>query len=349
VVEKPFGHDLASALALNADIRKSLREEQVFRIDHFLGKDTVQSILAFRFANGLFEPLWNRDRIDHVQITAAETLGVEKRGDFYEHAGALRDMVPNHLLSLLSLVAMEPPVGMSPEQMRGRKADVLASVRPADPAKAVRGQYGAGTLKGEAVVAYRSEPEVAADSPVETYAALELEIDNWRWAGVPFFLRTGKRLARRVTEIAIQFKQAPYGVFRATPVTALKPNWLVLRIAPDEGINLQFEVKRRGPAVQLAAVKMQFAYDDWFPSEPNVGYETLLYDVMIGDPTLFVRADMAEEGWRIVQPVLDAWSAQSPDFPNYEAGGEGPATAETLIAVQGERLWRSLQPAEPGH
>jgi glucose-6-phosphate 1-dehydrogenase len=347
VIEKPFGHDLASARALNADIGKALGEEQIFRIDHFLGKDTVQNILAFRFANGLFEPLWNRDRIDSVQITAAETVGVEKRGDFYEHTGALRDMIPNHLLSLLSLIAMEPPTSMDGDAVRQRKADVLAAIPPASPAKAARGQYGAGVKAGKPVVGYREEEGVARDSTVETYAALQLEVDNWRWAGVPFYLRTGKHLAQRVTEIAIRFKQAPHGVFRDTPVEALKPNWLVLRIAPDEGVSLQFEVKRRGPAMALAAVRMAFQYDDWFAHEPNVGYETLLYDVMIGDPTLFIRADMAEHGWRIVQPVLDAWAKTEPAFPNYASGGEGPAEADALMAADGERRWRPIAPAEP--
>ena len=343
-IEKPFGHDLESARALNRDILSVLKEDQIFRVDHFLGKDTVQSILAFRFANGLFEPIWNRDRIDSVQITAAETVGVEKRADFYEHTGALRDMVPNHLLSLLSLIAMEPPVGLDCDPVRARKADVLAAIPPASPAKAARGQYSAGTHDGKALAGYRQEPGVAVDSAVETYAALQLEIDNWRWAGVPFYLRTGKHLAQRVTEIAIQFKQAPYGVFRDTPVESLKPNWLVLRIAPDEGVSLQFEVKRRGPAVQLAAVKMAFHYDDWFDHEANVGYETLLYDIMIGDQTLFVRADMAEHGWRIVQPLLDAWAAEKPAFPNYASGAQGPAQADALIAQDGERQWRSLEP-----
>jgi glucose-6-phosphate 1-dehydrogenase len=342
VIEKPFGHSLDSARALNADILKTLTEDQIFRIDHFLGKDTVQSIMAFRFANGLFEPLWNRDRIDHVQITAAETVGVEQRGKFYERTGALRDMVPNHVLSLLTLVAMEPPTGFDAASVRARKAEVLFAVATADPARAVRGQYDAGEVGGVAKIAYRREADVAQDSETETYAALELTIDNWRWAGVPFFVRTGKHLSGRMTEIAIRFKQAPYAVFQGTPVESLKPNWLVIRIAPDECISLQFEVKRRGPAVNLAAVKMEFEYDDWFEKQPNVGYETLLYDVMIGDPTLFMRADMVEQGWRIVQPVLDAWAAATPDFPNYASGGEGPAAADAMIGRTAGRSWRLI-------
>jgi glucose-6-phosphate 1-dehydrogenase len=345
VIEKPFGHSLASARELNARILRTLREDQIFRIDHFLGKETVQNIMAFRFANGLFEPIWNRDRIDHVQITAAETVGVETRGKFYEATGALRDMVPNHMLTLLSMVAMEPPVGFDAAAIRAKKAEVFAAMPAALPAKAVRGQYGAGTVLGKPVEAYRKERDVAASSNVETYVALQLEIDNWRWAGVPFFIRTGKHMSRRNTEIAIRFKQAPYAAFQDTPVDALRPNWLVLSIAPDERISLQFEVKRRGPAVDLAAVRMEFNYDDWFPREPNVGYETLIYDVMIGDPTLFMRADMVEEGWRIVQPVLDAWAAQTGDVPIYPSGSDGPTEADQLLACADNRTWRPLDPS----
>jgi glucose-6-phosphate 1-dehydrogenase len=240
VIEKPFGHSLDSARELNASILRTLHEDQIFRIDHFLGKDTVQSIMAFRFANGLFEPIWNRDRIDHVQITAAETIGVEQRGKFYEATGALRDMVPNHVFTLLSMVAMEPPVGFDEASIRTKKADVFAAMPAVKPARAVRGQYGAGTVGGKRVKAYRQEPNVAPDSNIETYVAMQLEIDNWRWAGVPFYIRTGKHMSRRNTEIAIRFKQAPYAAFHGTPVDTLRPNWLVLRIAPDEGISLQF-------------------------------------------------------------------------------------------------------------
>jgi glucose-6-phosphate 1-dehydrogenase len=342
VIEKPFGHSLDSAQALNAGILRSLHEDQIFRMDHFLGKDTVQNIMAFRFANGLFEPIWNRDRIDHVQITVAETVGVEERGKFYEATGALRDMIPNHVFTLLSMVAMEPPTGFDAASVRTKKAEVLAAMPAVTPDRAVRGQYGAGEVEGKPANAYRAEPNVAADSNTETYVAMQLEIDNWRWAGVPFFIRTGKHMSRRVTEIAIRFKQAPYAAFQDTPVDALRPNWLVLHIAPDEGISLQFEVKRRGPQVDLAAVTMDFRYDDWFPKDPNVGYETLIYDVMTGDQTRFMRADMVEAGWRIVQPVLDAWAADKADFPNYDSGTAGPKAAEDLLARDGRRSWRPV-------
>jgi glucose-6-phosphate 1-dehydrogenase len=343
VIEKPFGHSLASARALNSHILRTLHEDQIFRIDHFLGKDTVQSIMAFRFANGLFEPIWNRDRIDHVQITVAETLGVEQRGSFYETTGALRDMVPNHLFALMSMVTMEPPTGFDASAVRSKKAEVFAAMPAVKPARAVRGQYGAGTVLGKAVKGYRNEPNVASDSNIETFVAMELEIDNWRWAGVPFFLRTGKHLSQRTTEIAIRFKQAPYAAFQDTPVNSLRPNWLVLQIAPDEAISLQFEVKARGPLMDLAAVKMAFNYDDWFPKQENVGYETLLYDVMIGDATLFMRADMVEQAWRIVQPVLDDWAANKADFPNYNSGSNGPNAADELLC-DGSRAWRPIGP-----
>jgi glucose-6-phosphate 1-dehydrogenase len=348
VIEKPFGHSLDSARELDASILRTLQEDQIFRIDHFLGKDTVQSIMAFRFANGLFEPIWNRDRIDHVQITAAETVGVEKRAEFYEATGALRDMVPNHLFTLLSMVAMEPPTGFDAAAIRAKKAEVFAAIPAINPDRAVRGQYGAGTVLGKARKAYRQEPKVAARSCVETYVALQVEIDNWRWAGVPFYLRTGKHLTRRMTEIAICFKQAPYAAFQDTPVDSLRPNWLVIRIAPDEDISLQFEIKRPGPVMDLAAVKMDFRYDDWFPKEPNVGYETLLYDVMIGDSTLFMRADMVEEAWRIVQPLLDAWADDCvADLPIYPSGGSGPDEADALLARDG-RCWRPINGDDAG-
>jgi glucose-6-phosphate 1-dehydrogenase len=344
VIEKPFGHSLDSARELNASILRTLHEDQIFRIDHFLGKDAVQSIMAFRFANGLFEPIWDRDRIDHVQITVTETVGVEKRGKFYEATGALRDMVPNHMFTLLSMVAMEPPTGFDAAAIRAKKTELFAAIPAVKPAQAVRGQYGAGTVLGKTVKAYRQEPDVAPDSRIETYVAMQIEIDNWRWAGVPFYFRTGKHLSQRMTEIAIRFKQAPYAAFQDTPVDSLRPNWLVLRIAPDDGISLQFEVKRPGPVVDLAAVKMDFHYDDWFPKEPNVGYETLIYDVMIGDPTLFMRADMVEQAWRVVQPVLDAWAADKTAVPGYDSGSDGPKAAAELLARGGDRVWRPVGP-----
>jgi glucose-6-phosphate 1-dehydrogenase len=342
VIEKPFGHDLPSAQALNKQILRVLNEDQIFRIDHFLGKDAVQSIMAFRFANGLFEPIWNRDRIDHVQITAAETVGVELRGKFYEVTGALRDMVPNHLFTLLSMVAIEPPVGFDAEAIRDKKQELYRAIEAIDPKRAVRGQYGPGKVLGKKVNAYRDEPNVSPASNIETYVALELRIDNWRWAGVPFYLRTGKHMSLRETEIAIRFKSAPYAAFQNTPVDTLPPNWLVLRIAPDDGISLQFEVKQRGAEMDLAAVKMDFRYDDYFPKLSNVGYETLIHDVMQGDQTLFMRADMVEQAWRIVEPVLDQWSKDKAKFPNYASGEDGPKAADELIGRDSERRWRTV-------
>jgi len=342
IVEKPFGHDYVSAKALNARLLEVLDETQIYRMDHFLGKETVQSIMAVRFANGFFEPIWNRDHIDHIQITVAETVGVERRGKFYEQTGALRDMVPNHLFQLLTMTAMEPPTSFDPDAVRNRKADILNAIPPATLADAVRGQYGKGTVEGRPVTDYRQEPDVAPTSPIETYVALKLEIDTWRWAGVPFYLRTGKSMSKRWTEIAIQFRRAPLSVFRDTDVAHMAPNWLVLQIAPDEGISFQFQVKRPGQTVALAPVKTSFAYKDWFPSLPNVGYETLIYNCMIGDPSLFQRADMVESAWRIVQPVLDGWAAEAPtDFPNYAAGSAGPASADTLLEQDG-RHWRPI-------
>ncbi len=347
VIEKPFGHSLESARELNTRIRRVLREEQIFRIDHFLGKETVQNIMAFRFANGLFEPIWNRDRIDHVQITVAETVGVEHRGKFYELTGALRDMVPNHVFQLLAMVAMEPPAGFDARSVRNRKADVFTALCTLQEEDAVRGQYGPGVVLGAKVPGYRQEPDVSPNSNTETFVAMKLIIDNWRWAGVPFYLRTGKRMSRRYSEVAIRFKQAPYAPFEDTHVDELPPNWLVIRIQPDEGISLQFEVKRPGPVVDLAAVQMDFNYRDWFPREPNVGYETLIYDCMIGDQTLFQRADMVEETWRVVQPVLDTWAAEPPaHFPNYAAGTDGPHAADRLLHRDG-RAWRPVGGQRP--
>ena len=343
VFEKPFGHSLESARALNARVLRTLSEDQIFRIDHFLGKETVQNIMALRFANGMFEPIWNRDRIDHVQVTVSETVGVESRGTFYEATGALRDMVPNHVLALVSMVAMEPPSAFDPASIRSRKADVFTAMRPVSANQVVRAQYAAGTVLGKPVSAYRDEPNVARDSKVETYVAMQLEIDNWRWAGVPFFIRTGKHLSQRKTEVAIRFKQAPYTPFRHTPVFCLPDNWLIISIAPDEGISLQFAVKRPGPVVDLAGVRMDFRDNDWFQSEPNVGYETLIYDVMMGDQTLFMRADMVEEAWRVVQPVLDAWADDDTNVTTYVSGSEGPLEADGLLARQGNHTWRPIE------
>jgi glucose-6-phosphate 1-dehydrogenase len=346
VIEKPFGHDLPSAKALNAKILKVLKEDQIYRIDHFLGKETVQNIMALRFANGMFEPLWNRQHIDHIQIAAAETVGVERRGKFYESTGALRDMVPNHMFQLLAMTAMEPPISFEANAVRGKKAEVIEAIRPFGPARVlkdvVRGQYAAGTVLGRPVQAYRQEPNVAPDSNTETFFACKLQIDNWRWAGVPFYLRTGKYLKRRRTEIAIRFHQAPYTLFRGTHVERMNPNWMILRIQPDEGIALNFAAKRPGPTVKLSTVSMDFAYKSYFKIACNTGYETLLYDCMIGDATLFQRADNIEAGWSAVQPILDAWANNPPrDFPNYIAGSNGPAAADELLARDG-RAWRPL-------
>ena len=343
VVEKPFGHDLKSAQELNVRILKSLREHQIYRIDHFLGKETVQNIMAVRFANGLFEPIWNRDRIDHVQITVAEDLGVEHRGNFYEKTGALRDMVPNHLFQLVAMTAMEPPFSFEADAVRSKKAEVFKATHPIRPENAVRGQYAKGAIDGATVQGYRNEPNVAPDSPIETFVALKLEIDNWRWAGVPFYLRTGKRMSRRYTEIAIRFKHAPYTLFRETHKEALEADWLVLEIQPNEAIRLRFNAKRPGPHVVLDDVSMNFQYSEWFKQAPAVGYETLLYDCFIGDGTLFQRADQIEGSWAVVDPLLKAWGeTHETDFPNYAAGSVGPSAADRLLERDG-RSWRPIQ------
>jgi glucose-6-phosphate 1-dehydrogenase len=339
IIEKPFGHDLASARALNAQIRKILSEDQIYRIDHFLGKETVQNILVLRFANGIFEPLWNRDHINHVQITAAETVGVETRGRFYDVTGALRDMVPNHLFQMLAMIAMEPPTSFSANDVRSKKSDLFGAIRPIGPDDAVRGQYGAGTVLGKPVRDYRHEPNVAPDSTTETYVALKLGIDNWRWAGVPFYLRTGKYLSARTTEIAIQFRQAPFALFRATPVEALPRNFLTLRIQPDEGLSISFSAKRPGQEIKIEGVAMDFSYRDYFEPLTAVGYETLLYDCLMGDAMLFQRADTVEAAWCAVQPVLDAWASRpAGELASYAAGSSGPEAADRLIA-RDHRAW----------
>ena len=345
VIEKPFGHDLKSAQELNRDLLKTIGEDQVFRIDHYLGKETVQNIMVFRFANGFFEPLWNNRYIDHVQITVSENVGVEMRGNYYDHTGALRDMVSNHLLQLVALAAMEPPTCFGADDVRHEKAKVINAVQPISHEQvhkvAVRGQYGAGTVKGKAMNAYRDEPRVAKDSNTDTFVALKIMIDNWRWAGVPFYLRTGKGLGKRVSEIAIQFKQAPYAMFRDTPVDKMTKNFLILRIQPEEEISLEFEAKIPGPAVKMAPVSMHFDYKDFFGSKPSTGYETLIFDVMLGDATLFNRADNVESSWKVVQPILDVWEREkATDFPNYSAGSTGPKAADDLISRDG-RAWRN--------
>lgn len=347
VVEKPFGHDLASAKDLNRKLLAVVAEKQIYRIDHFLGKETVQNIMLFRFANGMFEPIWNRDRIDHIQITVAETVGVEKRGRFYESTGALRDMVPNHLFALVAMTAMEAPNSFNADAVRSEKEKVIEAIRVCTEEEvkcfAVRGQYGPGEIEGQPVPGYRQEPDVSPDSPVETYAAMKLTIDNWRWSGVPFYIRTGKRLKARKTQIAIRFKQTPGALFRGTQVHKPPPNWLLLRIQPDEGIALEFGTKVPGPVVRVGDVRMDFKYADYFGASPRTGYETLLYDVMTGDATLFQRADNVEAGWRVVQPVLDAWQdQQAGNFPNYASGSQGPKEADDLLARDGCE-WRAIE------
>ncbi len=352
VIEKPFGHDLPSAVALNHALRSVLEEKQIYRMDHYLGKETVQNILAFRFANGIFEPVWNRRYVDHVQVTVAEELGVELRGGYYDTAGALRDMVPNHIFQLITLSAMEPPISFDAEAVHDEQTKVLRAIQPLTPERvldhAVRGQYGEGTIDGKHVPAYRAEPQVAPDSQTPTFVAMALQIDNWRWAGVPFYLRTGKRLAGRYTQVVIRFRRPPFVLFRKTSVETIAPNELVINIQPDEGISLSFEAKVPGPVVRLGAVNMNFEYSDYFGTTPSTGYETLIYDCMMGDPTLFQRADMVEAAWTVVQPILDVWKAlPQRDFPNYAAGTWGPAQADQLLKREG-REWRDPMQARNG-
>jgi glucose-6-phosphate 1-dehydrogenase len=346
VVEKPFGTDLASAKELNDALLQLVDEHQIYRIDHYLGKETVQNILVLRFANGMFEPIWNRNHIDHIQITVDEKLGVGHRGSFYDATGALRDMVPNHLFQLLSLVAMEPPAKFNAHSVRSEKADVLAAIQTQSEADAlansVRGQYVSGKVGDTEIEDYRRTDDVKPDSNTETYAALKLTIDNWRWAGVPFYLRTGKALGIKRTEIAIKFKQAPFAMFRDTPVDRLSQNYLIISTEPTEGIALQFNTKVPGPTINIDGVEMKFRYKDYFKAEPSTGYETLIYDCMIGDNILFQRADSVEAGWRAVQPFLDAWKkAAGKGLKTYRAGSEGPEEAEALLTRDG-RSWRQL-------
>jgi glucose-6-phosphate 1-dehydrogenase len=344
VIEKPFGRDLTSAIRLNREVGKVFRESQVYRIDHYLGKETVRNILVFRFGNGIFEPIWHRRYVDHVQITVAESIGVEKRGSFYEEAGASRDFLQNHLMQLLALVAMEPPATFDADALRDEKVKVLRAIEPMTPervaARVVRGQYGPGWVAGEPVPGYRDEPEVDPASETETYVAARLEIDDWRWAGVPFYLRAGKRLPKRATEIAIQFKEVPHALFKDSQVDP-EANLLALRIQPDEGILLRFAAKVPGLGVDVRSVNMDFTYGSAFSVDSPDAYETLILDALLGDAALFTRSDEVEKAWSIVTPIIEAWAeAPPPAFPDYEAGSWGPAAADDLLAAEGRRWLR---------
>ncbi len=347
IIEKPFGTSLPTARALNQVVLGSLREDQTYRIDHYLGKETVQNILAFRFANGIFEPLWNGRYVDHVQLTVAESIGVEGRGGYFEGAGMIRDMVQNHMLQFLCLMAMEPPAAFSAKSVRDEKLKVLQSLRPFSKnpdelsRQVVRGQYGRGFVAGQERIAYREETGVAPDSVVETYVAMKMFIDNWRWAGVPFYLRAGKGLPKKVTEIAIHFRHAPHRLFpQVASALAEEPNVLSLRIQPDEGISLRFFAKVPGPAMQVRSVPMDFRYGTSFGHEPPEAYERLLLDCMVGDSTLFTRGDEVEASWAWIDPIFAGWSqGPRPEFPNYESGQWGPAASDALLAQDG-RAWR---------
>ena len=348
VIEKPFGTDLESAKTLNRDIKSVLQENQIYRIDHYLGKETVQNIMVFRFDNAIFEPIWNRRYIDHVQITNAETVGVERRGAYFDNAGTLRDMVPNHVMQLLSLTAMESPVSFSADAVRNEQAKVLHSLQPLNSEdvleSSVRGQYGDGMIGDERVPRYRSEAGVNPESRTETFVALKLNIDNWRWAGVPFYFRTGKRLAKRHTEIAIRFKRMPFQLFRNASLRTGHTNTLVIQIQPVEGISLSFGAKIPGPVLRVGSVDMSFEYSKYFGADAYTGYEVLLYDCMMGDATLFQRADMVEAGWTVIDPVLDVWKALPPrKFPNYASGTWGPAESDHLLEAD-NRQWRKIEP-----
>ena len=348
VVEKPFGHDLASARELNAALLSVFDEEAVYRIDHYLGKETVQNILVFRFGNLLFEPIWNRNYIDYVEITAAETLGVEQRAGFYEETGALRDMVANHMLQLLSLTAMEPPLAFDASSVRGKKVEVLSAIRPMSveevAERTVRGQYGPGQIDGKGVPGYREEPGVASNSKTETFASVQFFIENWRWAGVPFFVRTGKRLSRNLTEIAVHFKRTPQTLFTQESDNEVERNVIAFRIQPNEGISVDFAAKRPGTEMRTANVQLNFRYREAFGTKSPVAYETLLLDAMRGDATLFTRRDEAEAEWRLITPIEQAWAElPAPKFPNYPAGSAGPEPADLLIARNGWS-WRTLDP-----
>jgi len=346
IIEKPFGRDLSSARELNQVVTEVFKEEQVYRIDHYLGKETVQNLLVFHYANGIFEPFWNRRYIDHVQLAVAEELGVENRGSYYEEAGLVRDMIQNHVLQLLSLVAMEPPATFDATSVRDEKAKLLRSIRPLPIDQidefSVRGQYAEGWVDGTKVPAYRAEPKVSPTSTTETYAALKLYIDNWRWADVPFYLRSGKRLAKRVSEISIQFRRVPYLLFRVAGADGIEPNVLSIRIQPNEGIALKFCAKVPGATMQIRPVQMEFRYGESFGAPPPTAYETLLLDCMLGDATLFNRSDAVELSWELVDPILSHWREQGPKgLATYQAGSWGPAEADALIERDG-RQWHRL-------
>jgi glucose-6-phosphate 1-dehydrogenase len=346
VYEKPFGRDLDSAVTLNRSLLRLIKENQIYRIDHYLGKETVQNILVFRFGNSIFEPIWNRNFVDSVQITVAEDLGIEQRGGYYDSAGALRDMVPNHIFQLVTLTTMEPPVSFEADAVRDEQAKILAAIQPFAPEEvlhcAVRGQYGEGKIGNKKVVGYRSEEKVSRFSNTETFVGLKLSLDNWRWADVPFYIRTGKRMPTKHTTIIVEFKRAPFVLFRETGVERLRTNRIVLHIQPDEGITLHFGAKIPGPLVNVGPVDMDFNYSEHFGEQVATGYERLLYDCMIGDATLFQRADMVEAAWGIVTPILDVWNAiPARDFPNYEAGTWGPPEADELLQRDG-RQWKNI-------
>jgi len=339
IVEKPFGHDLASANELNALLHRWFDEDEIFRIDHYLGKETVQNMLALRFANGIFEPIWNRQFIDHIQITVAETIGVEGRAGFYEQAGAIRDIFQNHLLQLLALTAMEPPIDFTADSVRNEKVKVLRAMHTPGPKNVVRGQYGRGFVEGVEVPAYREEPGVAADSGTETYVAAKLFVDNWRWADTPFYVRAGKRLARRETTIAIQFQRAPHPPFAEIAGDGLRPNVLLIHVQPDEGVSLAIGAKVPGQGMTIRTVHMDFLYGGAFRTGLPEAYERLILDAMLGDATLFTREDEVEEQWKLVDAIVGPWKRDRPNFPNYEAGSWGPRVADDLLHRDG-RSWR---------
>ncbi len=345
VIEKPFGTDYKSARELNRQLAAVMREHQVYRIDHYLGKETVQNIMVFRFGNGIFEPIWNRRYVDHVQITVAESLGVELRGGYYDQTGALRDMVPNHLFQILSLTAMEPPSSLDATALHNEQVKVLEAIEPLAAkdggVTTVRAQYETGVSGGTAVAAYRAEPRVSPSSLTETYAAFRIAVDNWRWAGVPFYLRTGKRLKRKKSEVVIQFRQPPLALFREASMAPPEPNQLVMSIQPEETIKMKFAAKVPGPEVASSPVDMSFNYSDHFGVEHKTGYETLLYDAMTGDRSLYKRADMIEAGWAVVDAILSGWAEDGSDLARYTAGSQGPLAADQLLARDG-RKWRPL-------